>query len=208
MIEIEAETQGFSFVGRSLCLDFTNTVSGFGTSQPGEKLPDYAHLVQWGREAGVLSGDQARRLFDAASSHGAETAQVHRSALALRDAIHWIFSSIADGGRPERNHLETLNAELSHAMCHSRVIPVEKGFEWDWTGGEDALDSILWPVARSAADLLTSEEHDRVRECAGDDCGWLFLDMSRNHSRHWCDMRDCGNRAKARRHYERKKSDK
>ena len=55
---------------------------------------------------------------------------------------------------------------------------------------------------------LTSEELDQVRECAGNTCGWLFVDMSRNHSRHWCDMRDCGNRAKVRRYYQRRKTAK
>jgi predicted RNA-binding Zn ribbon-like protein len=66
---------------------------------------------------------------------------------------------------------------------------------------------MLWPVARSAADLLTSaEELARVGQCADDrGCGWLFFDTSRNHSRRWCAMKDCGNRAKARRHYRRQR---
>jgi predicted RNA-binding Zn ribbon-like protein len=66
---------------------------------------------------------------------------------------------------------------------------------------------MLWPVARSAADLLTSQEQSRVRECAASDCGWLFLDLSRNRSRRWCDMETCGNRTKARRHYARSKQE-
>jgi len=49
--------------------------------------------------------------------------------------------------------------------------------------------------------LLTSSQRlNQVRQCRGDNCGWLFVDGSKNHSRRWCDMRDCGNRAKVRRH--------
>src|SRR5207302_22567 len=71
---------------------------------------------------------------------------------------------------------------------------------------EETLDRMLWPVIRSAADLLVSGEAQRVRRCASETCDWLFLDTSRNHSRRWCDMSGCGNRAKARRHYARAKA--
>ncbi|MBN1859137.1 CGNR zinc finger domain-containing protein [Candidatus Bipolaricaulota bacterium] len=81
----------------------------------------------------------------------------------------------------------------------------EERFQWGWSDAEDQLEWPVWILARSAADLLTSDERDRVRRCAGPDCGWLFVDISRNHSRRWCDMADCGNRAKARRSYARKR---
>jgi predicted RNA-binding Zn ribbon-like protein len=64
---------------------------------------------------------------------------------------------------------------------------------------------MLAPIVKSAADLLLSDMLDRVKQCEGDPCGWLFLDTSRNRSRRWCSMEDCGNRAKARRFYQRKK---
>ena len=66
------------------------------------------------------------------------------------------------------------------------------------------FDRILWPVARSAGELLISDKLDRVRQCADDrGCGYLFVDTSRNRSRRWCSMESCGNRAKAHRHYQR-----
>ena len=77
-------------------------------------------------------------------------------------------------------------------------------FSWTWDCNEEALDGVLWPVVRSAAELLTSEEAKLVRECASDTCTWLFVDRSRTHRRKWCDMAVCGNRAKARRHYQRR----
>ena len=66
------------------------------------------------------------------------------------------------------------------------------------------MDLFLDPIIKSAADLLVSPELKRVKQCADDFCGWLFMDKSRNNSRRWCSMKDCGNRAKAHRHYLRK----
>ena len=70
------------------------------------------------------------------------------------------------------------------------------------------MDLFLDPIIKSAADLLVSPELKRVKQCADDACGWLFMDKSRNNSRRWCSMKDCGNRAKAHRHYLRKCQEK
>jgi predicted RNA-binding Zn ribbon-like protein len=64
---------------------------------------------------------------------------------------------------------------------------------------DQRLDSVLWPVLRSAAALLASDEADKVRTCAGPDCGWVYVDRSRNGFRRWCQMRTCGTREKSRR---------
>ncbi|HSH12932.1 MAG TPA: CGNR zinc finger domain-containing protein, partial [Desulfurivibrionaceae bacterium] len=89
-------------------------------------------------------------------------------------------------------------------LAQARLVPGEDHFEWGWSDA-GGLRRLLWPIVRSAAELLTSEKLERVGQCAGDSCGWLFLDTSRNRSRRWCEMEHCGNRAKARRHYRRQK---
>jgi predicted RNA-binding Zn ribbon-like protein len=90
-------------------------------------------------------------------------------------------------------------------MGQAGVVPTGSRFEWEWPGVALDLDRVTWWVARSAAELLTSKNLTFVRECASYDCGWLFLDTTKNRSRRWCDMRTCGNRAKSRRHYERRR---
>jgi predicted RNA-binding Zn ribbon-like protein len=140
-----------------------------------------------------------------AEVHPAQASAVLDQAIALRETIYRIFSAVATGRSPEAADLAALNAAISQAMAHLRIIETPAGFVWGWDGGDDALDQMLWPVVRSAADLLTSKELERVGECAEHQrCGWLFLDVSRNHSRRWCSMELCGNRAKVRRHYQRK----
>jgi predicted RNA-binding Zn ribbon-like protein len=83
----------------------------------------------------------------------------------------------------------------------------DRCFVWEWINMDQYLDSVLWAVARSAAELLLSDELQHLRICAADNCAWLFLDRTKNQRRRWCDMKVCGNRVKARRHYERVKAE-
>lgn len=116
----------------------------------------------------------------------------------LRAALLRIFTALAVGRQPRPQDLETLNAVLAESLPARRVVPGTDGFRWDWGGDGDALDRVLWPVAQSAGDLLTSTDHRRLRQCAASGCGRLFI--GRNRRRLWCDMNVCGNRAKRRRH--------
>jgi predicted RNA-binding Zn ribbon-like protein len=193
--------------GGRLCLDYANTADWHASDQPVERLTSYAEFVSWSRQAGVLTENQAKRLLRRAADRPEEARVVMNRAIALREAIYEIFAAVAHGQAPQATDLTALNAALSEMLTRSQIAPTETGFAWQWAGEQDTLDRPLWSVARSAADLLTSDELRRVGQCADDrGCGWLFLDTSRNHTRRWCSIKDCGNRAKAQRHYERKRS--
>lgn len=187
-----------------MCLDFANTVDWHASDHPEERLNEYSDLVGWSAQTGLVSESRAHRLLRKATENPRAAARVLKRAIALREAIYAIFSAIAGGLRPGTNALDTLNGVLTEKSLAAGIVPMADGFAWDWLGEEDALDRPLWPIARSAADLLVSENLSRVGKCADDrGCGWLFLDTSRARSRRWCDMRDCGNRAKARGYYRR-----
>jgi len=202
--ETEIQTSLFEFTGNHLCLDFTNTVQD-RFSSPRELLNSYNDLVLWSQEAQILTEGEAWHLREEANSRRKEAGVVLQRAIDLREALYRIFLAVARGSSPEKIELSTLNTEFSEAMGRACIVPVKDSFALDWTDKEKALDRMLWTIARSAADLLTSEGLDDVRVCAADDCRWLFLDTSKNHSRRWCDMKSCGNRAKARKHYTQKK---
>jgi predicted RNA-binding Zn ribbon-like protein len=87
------------------------------------------------------------------------------------------------------------------------VVRTGRGFGWGWTVSDTSLERLLWPVARSAAELLVSGAADDVRECASETCSWLFLDRSPRRSRRWCSMKTCGNRDKVRRFYARQRAE-
>lgn len=194
----------FEFSSGRLCLDFANTPGSRSSGQPVERLGSYEDLASWGRQAGVLTEAQAQRLVQEAARRPTDAEATLRWAIALREAIYRVFSAVANERQPEGADLAVLNAALK-ALAMSEILQTNGGFAWTWKEDEDALDRMLWPVVRSAADLLTSKELSSVRECAADDCSWLFMDTSRNQSRRWCDMKTCGNRAKARKHYQKKK---
>ncbi len=188
-----------------MCLDFANTLDDRPTEQPIELLNSYADLISWSRQTGIVTLETSHHLVREAQDRDGEARVVFEQAATLREAIYRMFSAIARKDVPQATDLDTLNIALNAALVRSQVIQTATGFEWGWVVEADALDQVLWPVARSAADLLTSNELAMVRECGGFDCGWLFMDRSRTHRRRWCDMKICGNREKARRHYKRKK---
>ncbi len=206
MDETERDVSTLDLLGGRMSLEFTNTVDWHASDEPAEYLTSYAALVAWGRHVGHLDDRQAERLLEEAHRRPTKANAMHKRALVLREAIYRIFSAVSAGLPAQDDDLAVLNAELSRTLACSRIVSSGEGYAWDWMGEEDALDRVLWPVVRDATDLLTSEDLPRVGQCADDRCGWLFFDTSRNRSRRWCSMEDCGNRAKARRHYQRSRA--
>ena len=190
-----------------LCLDFVNTVRARPLSERVDLIDTYDDLLSWARRATVLTGGEAAELAKAAQQHPRAASEALAQALSLREALYEVFSARAAGLPAPPSHLQTINKAIGRAMARAGLTPSKGGgFEWTWLGSVPGLDRVSWSVVRSAAELLTSGDLTGVRECAGYDCGWLFIDGSRNQSRRWCDMASCGNRAKGRRHYERRKS--
>ena len=184
-------------------MDFANTADWHASDYPIESLTSYSELVLWSNHADILNEKQGKRLLREASHRSEDASAVLKRSIYLREAIYRIFSTISDGKMPQEDDLAIFNTELSKAMARSEIIVEADEFGWNWTGRGDEIDQMLWPIVHDAARLITSKERYRVGKCMDDKCGWLFLDTSRNRSRRWCSMKDCGNRAKARRHYKR-----
>jgi predicted RNA-binding Zn ribbon-like protein len=191
-------------LGGRLCLDFVNTVDWRGRETPEEYLHTYVDLIAWSRHVGLIKSREAQILGQQAEKHPSEAEKILSRAVELRETIYRLFSSVAEGVTASSKDLTVFNKYLSSTMGQSKIIETEDGLIWDSDGNKDRLGWILNPVVRSAADLLVSGDSKRVKRCADFACGWLFLDKSRNKSRRWCDMKDCGNRAKASRFYKRK----
>jgi len=187
-------------------LDFCNSVGGKRGERPREWLNHYGDLLSWSEQALLIERSSLDTFQRNATSNPAAAAEVLGRAVVLREGVYRIFMAIRDGKKPAERDLETLNRELGRSLSRLRVVPGKNGFGWAWEPARGALDYPLGPIARSAGELLTSAARLRnLRQCWGENCGWLFLDSSKNHSRSWCDMRDCGNRAKVRRHRMRHK---
>lgn len=195
-------------LGGRPCLDFVNTLDWRGIDHPVEFLHSYHDLVTWSRHAGTISDQQTHRLSQKARKEPTRAAAVLQNAIELREAIYRIFAAIAEDLPVAESDLTIFNRHLGATMQSSKIIQHKQDFVWNTLGDSEKLEEILNPVVRSAADLLVSAERKKVKKCGDPACGWLFLDISRNRSRRWCDMRDCGNRAKASRFYKRTKGTK
>ncbi|SRR5712692_9617508 len=189
----------FDLSGGRLCLDFANTVSNRGSQAPVDHLQSYDDLLAFMEQARALPPAAVRELSRAAASHAKAARQALDAAIGLREHLYDLFASLAAGRTPRAADLEALNARVPSAFARARLSNGRKGFTL--TSEADAADPAapLVPVVRSAVDLLTSPDLDRVRTCAAGTCAWLFVDTTRNRTRRWCDMKVCGNRAKVRR---------
>lgn len=182
-------------------LEFTNTVNNHASAEPGETLFNYADLLSWAKRVKLLDDEQAQTLKHRAASQPDEAAAVFTKSLELREAIYRIFVSEAKDKSARDGDLAIINAVLARPTRGAQVARRSGRFEWQWNLDENALEMLPGRIALSAVDLLTSENLQRVGQCADTDgCGWLFVDTTKNHSRRWCDINDCGNRAKQRRH--------
>jgi predicted RNA-binding Zn ribbon-like protein len=193
----------FEFTGGSLCLDYVNTVNSRGSDHPEDLLVSYDALVQWASEAGALPAKTAAHLRALAKDSPGRAHAVMREAIQLRDSLYDLFLALSEKRTVPESGLACLNRALQRASQHARLVGESAQFRWEWIAPHEHLDSILWLVARSAADLLTSENVEFIGQCASINCGWVFVDTTKNHRRRWCDMRSCGNRDKARRYYQR-----
>lgn len=193
------------WAGSPLCLEFTDTLTYRSGSKEEESLNSYTDLLTWCNGAGVLSDEELQQQLREGESRPKDATQALDRARVLRETIYRIFLAVAQDSLPNRADLDALNSALARAVARSQIVATDNGFDWACQGNCDALDRVIWPVIWSATDLLTSEDGKLVKHCASSDCRSLFLDSSRNKRRRWCEMSSCGNRAKARRHYRRKR---
>lgn len=191
----------FDLSGGHAALDFANTVGG-SRAAPEEHLHGYDDLLEWAQQAGLLAEGPRRKLARIAQRAPGDATKAFRRAIDLREAIFRAFDARA-AGRPEpADAIAIIDREARAAAAHRTLRRREGTIEHDWDDA-DRLDRPIWPIALAAADLLVAPETPVIKECASGTCDWLFVDRSRNRSRRWCDMKDCGNREKARRHYAR-----
>ena len=195
----------FDLSGGHLALDLANTVSRRGDpARRKEHLGSFPDVISFLRQSKIVSPKQAKELSDAALRNSEEARRSFARIIHLREAIYRVFAAIAQRKAVAAADLAVINDFGVEALRHRALTPMNGGYGWQWTpDAKNPFDQFLWPLAKAATDLLTSEELKIVRFCEALDCEWLFLDSSRNRSRRWCDMKSCGNRAKARRHYER-----
>jgi predicted RNA-binding Zn ribbon-like protein len=194
----------FGRIGGALCLDFTNTASWQASRRTTEHLNDFGDLLRWSSESGIIDRQTASGLSEEARRNPGGALTILNRARKLRELLYRIFVVADEKKAPGHPDLQLLNEMLAQAPLRFQVEHEEAGFSCLRKPGGSEFAILLGPVIWSAAELLASNHLDKVKQCASDTCGWLFLDQTKNRSRRWCDMADCGSKAKARRYYHRK----
>ena len=175
-----------------LSLAFVNTRYWRGRARPTETLQAPDDLAAWWK------GETGEAL-------PAPEAAWFGAALALREALHGLFAARASEAPPPADDLAVLNTALQAAPARRQLAWAGDGLDWaveTASAWEGVRARLLW----SAAELLTGPRRERVRQCDNPECRYLFLDASKAGNRRWCDMASCGNRAKAHRHYRRRRA--
>ncbi len=195
----------FRYIGGDPALDLANTVDWTHRGLEHDRLSDYGRLVRWAEGAGPVPAPVAARLRQLAGGRPREAAAALEEARRVRAVLHELFTTLAREGRTGPG-LDEFNRVLAGVLRHQGLAPAARRrrthgevAEWSWAGLGHELESVVWPVVWSAASLLVSDEADRIRVCGGSDCGWLYVDRSRNGFRRWCQMETCGTREKTRR---------
>jgi predicted RNA-binding Zn ribbon-like protein len=195
----------FEFIAGALCLDFVNTVGSHGFERAREKLRAYADLVRWSKEASLIDEGQALELIAFSEANPSGASKILEDAREFRETLFRVFGAVQRKQSPHPSDLAALNKTLRKFPIRLEVHPQGRDFCCSREIAQITDEWPLAPIAWSAADLLVSYQVHHVRQCADATCGWLFVDTSKNHSRRWCSMGDCGSQAKARRYYQRKK---
>jgi predicted RNA-binding Zn ribbon-like protein len=201
--------KGFDLDGGHPALDFTNTVDWRGTEREHDWLAEPLDLAAWGHRLGLLRDGEAEEFARAASEHPERAARTLSTARRLRETLFRLFGAIRLGQQPAPEDLQTFNQYLRRALAQRSILApsteAHGAYRLSFAGAGDPLESFLSLLLRQASDLLTTVDPHRLKVCGTPDCGWLFLDTTKNASRRWCDMASCGNRAKAQRFYQKKK---
>jgi predicted RNA-binding Zn ribbon-like protein len=185
-------------LGGHPALDFVNTVDPREGEERLEYLRSFEDLLDWAHAAGVLNASQVRQAAQEGAGDVRAAARALDRAIALREAVYAIFAAVVTRRSTPADAIDELEAAYRQAMAHARLARSASAFHWQLHGG---LDIVRWHMARDAVALLESDRIGRIKRCPGGsgDCGWLFLDSSKNASRRWCSMEGCGNCAKMRR---------
>ena len=204
MTDKKRDAGNLKLLGGRLCLDFVNTLDWRGTDRPQEFLNTFHDLASWSRHVGICSRQETGKLYQMADRSDAKAKLVLNRAITLREAIYRLLAASIANRNSAKEDLTVFNKNLCRTMKESQLAATKDGYAWDIAGNKMKPDWILNPIIHSAAEILVSDELKKVKTCADSACGWLFIDVSRNQSRRWCDMKDCGNRAKATRFYQKK----
>lgn len=189
------------FLGGDVVLDLVNTVPWrLDPDRTIDRLPDATAVVGWVGAVGLLEAGPVEHLIADAAADPSAADAVAAQVRALREALYRLLQPIAVGQAPQHADVDGVRRVMTEAFNHAEITSV---VPLRWEVSVRGVRDLPRLVALSAWRLLQFDDLTRLRQCRDADCGWLFLDRSKNASRVWCNAADCGNRTRVRRHQHR-----
>ena len=197
--DLPSRAGSLDLIADDLALNFANTESGRGFPSHQNHFRDAMNVVAWLRHARALPVEETDQLRKRVAESADLAADLLSQAVALREAIHDIGAALGHRAKPPEAALASLSALHARCVTKAELAPGDDSCRWTWSVRVAPVEAALGPIALAAVRLFTEGDFDRIRECSGHACGWLFYDRSKNNRRRWCEMEVCGNRAKQRR---------
>jgi predicted RNA-binding Zn ribbon-like protein len=193
----------FQLVGGHPATDFINTLDWrFRESGAEELLKRFTDLVRFMIQSKLISAAQGRRLVNAVDDRSAE--RTLKTARILRESLADFLYARLDGRQPSSHCVSRLQEHFQDARAHQKLAWKKGLVEWTWNE-DDKATLPLHILSSRASDLIVSTDLANIRACCNPECRWIFVDVSKNHTRRWCSMKICGNRMKARKFYAQNK---
>lgn len=194
----------FEFVGGYWWVDFINTEL-VEKERVVELLGSFEDVIVWLEQVGVLGLEEA----GAALERWDGTEEGERllvNAREFRKILRGAAERFARNEPVEPEFVQEINALLRSRLGHPELAETEEGFEVRFRSEPDGSYGLLAPVAESAARFISEADRALLKACENPGCILFFYDSTKNHRRRWCSMESCGNRMKAKAHYERSRS--
>jgi predicted RNA-binding Zn ribbon-like protein len=202
MRRVQHDFRTHDLVGGDLALDFVNTVTA-RDGEPSDWVDGYGALLGWAALTGAFAKKDLAALATMGGVEPARATAALARCRALREALCGVLYAMIAARAPTTDDLATIDEARLAATKAAKLVSVRGRVLPVWSVERSGLDLVAHVVGAHALALLQDPKLDRLRVCDGHDCGWVFIDTSKNGRRRWCDMATCGNTAKARRHYER-----
>jgi len=185
------------FDGGNLSLNFLNTVEYRHEEFAVDFIHHYLDLITWAHFADAVGDSQKELLQGLSQEKSNEAIKIYYEAIQLREAMYEYIINLINRENVDPVSMHIINQWISRAFSNLELHLVDRNVVLDWNAEKFGLESVLWPIIKSFVDLVTLTNHKRIKQCSN--CGWIFVDNSKNSSRRWCSMEICGNRVKARR---------
>jgi predicted RNA-binding Zn ribbon-like protein len=187
----------FDWSGGHPALDFVNTLDERPSGAPVENLSTYRDLVRFAGLAGIIEPSVLKRLQ---SLKAPACTRIANRARALRERLHAILAAAHFGHAVPKIALDAIASEVRRAHAARALVATEtsSAFRHRWLS-PSSPEVPLHACALAVESLLVAADHSCIRKCGASDCAVYFIDTSKTRRRHWCSMKNCGNRAKQRR---------